>query len=44
LVATRRLDRELASAFFGDAHRMQRDLLADAATRCLQHMQLDPIE
>ncbi len=41
LVATRRLDRELAAAFFGDAKRMQRDLLADAATRCLDRMNLE---
>ncbi|HET9932054.1 MAG TPA: DUF6766 family protein, partial [Polyangiaceae bacterium] len=41
LVATRRLDRELAAAFFGDERRMQRDLLADAATRCLDRMNLD---
>jgi hypothetical protein len=41
LVATRRLDRELALAFFGDERRMQRDLLADAATRGLDRMHIE---
>lgn len=41
LVATRGLDRELARAFFGDERRMQRDLLADSATRCLDRMKVE---
>jgi hypothetical protein len=35
LVGTRRLDRAIASAFFRDAKRLQRDVLGDAATRLL---------
>ena len=31
LVGTRRLDHAIATAFFGDAKRLQRDVLADAA-------------
>lgn len=31
LVGTRRFDRAVAGAFFGDEHRLQRDLLGDAA-------------
>lgn len=35
LVGTRRLDRAIAFAFFGDEKRMQRDLLGDAAQHAL---------
>ncbi|MEI9949046.1 MAG: hypothetical protein WDO74_08690 [Pseudomonadota bacterium] len=38
LVATRRLDERIAQAFFGDEHRLQRDVLGDAAKRCLDQM------
>ena len=38
LVATRRLDKCIAQAFFGDENRLQRDVLGDAATRCLDAM------
>jgi hypothetical protein len=38
LVATRRLDQRIARAFFGDEHRLQRDVLGDAAKRCLDRM------
>jgi hypothetical protein len=38
LVATRRLDQRIAQAFFGDEHRLQRDVLGDAAKRCLDQM------
>lgn len=40
LVATRRLDQCIALAFFGDEHRLQRDVLGDAAERCLKEMDL----
>lgn len=40
LVGTRRLDFELARAFFGDERRLQRDVLGDAAKRCLDRLQL----
>ena len=42
LVATRRLDQRIASAFFGDEHRLQRDVLGDAAKRCLDQMDILP--
>jgi hypothetical protein len=42
LVATRRLDQRIASAFFGDEHRLQRDVLGDAAKRCLDQMRFSP--
>jgi hypothetical protein len=35
LVGTRRLDRVIAKAFFGDPRRLQRDILGDAAHRLL---------
>ena len=38
LVATRRLDKRVAQAFFGDENRLQRDVLGDAAARCLEEM------
>jgi len=41
LVATRRLDRLIARAFFGEEKRLQRDVLGDAAKRCLEAMQFD---
>jgi hypothetical protein len=43
LVGTRRLDRAIASAFFGDEKRMQRDLLGDAAQHALAHRELSRI-
>jgi hypothetical protein len=43
LVGTRRLDKIIAEAFFGDAKRLQRDLLGDAAARLLQNTELEPI-
>jgi hypothetical protein len=43
LVGTRRLDRAIASAFFGDEKRMQRDLLGDAAQHALSHRELTKI-
>lgn len=42
LIGTRRLDRKLASAFFGDETRLQRDVLGDAAKACLDELQLKP--
>ena len=36
LVGTRRLDRAIATAFFGDAKRLQRDVLGDAAASLLE--------
>jgi hypothetical protein len=38
LVATRRLDKIIAQAFFGDENRLQRDVLGDAAKRCLDQL------
>lgn len=35
LVGTRKLDRAIAGAFFGDERRLQRDVLADAAAKLL---------
>jgi hypothetical protein len=43
LVGTRRLDCAIARAFFADEKRLQRDVLGDAAKRCLERMQLTPI-
>lgn len=43
LVGTRRLDRIVAVAFFGDAKRLQRDVLGDAAKARLDAMELPPI-
>jgi hypothetical protein len=43
LVATCRLDRTLASAFFGDPRRLQRDVLGDAAASLLKATALAPI-
>ena len=43
LVATRRLDEKIAQAFFGDAKRLQRDVLGDAAKRCIEGMRLAPL-
>lgn len=42
LVAKRRLDQRIARAFFGDEHRLQRDVLGDAAKRCLDQMNFPP--
>lgn len=44
LVGTQRLDRALAQAFFGDARRLQRDVLGDAAHALLEARQLTPID
>jgi hypothetical protein len=40
LVGTRRLDRAIASAFFGDPKRLQRDVLGDAAKSALERIAL----
>lgn len=42
LVGTRRFDRALAGAFFGDERRLQRDLLGDAAAARLSQLELPP--
>jgi hypothetical protein len=44
LVGTRRLDRTIASAFFGDAKRLQRDVQGDAASRLVEQSELGQIE
>jgi len=41
LVGTRRLDQSIARAFFGDEKRLQRDVLGDAAKRCIEGMHFD---
>jgi hypothetical protein len=43
LVGTRRLDSELARAFFGDEKRLQRDILGDSAETLLRDRPLKPI-
>jgi hypothetical protein len=43
LIGTRRLDRAIASAFFGDARRLQRDVLGDAAAKQLGRTELDRV-
>ena len=43
LVSTRRLDEKIARAFFGDGKRLQRDVLGDAAKRCIEKMNLAPV-
>ena len=43
LVGTRRLDRAVAAAFFGDAKRLQRDVLGDAAAALLARTDLATI-
>jgi hypothetical protein len=43
LVGTRRLDRAIARAFFGDAKRLQRDVLGDSAKQALTRIQLSHI-
>jgi hypothetical protein len=43
LVGTRRFDRALAGAFFGDERRMQRDLLGDAAASRLGAITFPPV-
>lgn len=40
LVGTRRFDRAIASAFFGDERRLQRDLLGDAAAARLSRIEI----
>lgn len=44
LVGTRRFDRAIARAFFGDARRLQRDVLGDAAKAALDHIELKRIK
>jgi hypothetical protein len=44
LVGTRRFDRAIARAFFGDARRLQRDVLGDAAKAALEHTELKRIK
>lgn len=44
LVGTRRFDRALAGAFFGDERRLQRDVLGDAAAARLSRLELPPPE
>ena len=43
LVGKNRADRDIAKAFFGDAKRLQRDLLGDAAAELLATMELSRI-
>jgi hypothetical protein len=43
LVGTRRLDRAIALAFFGDPKRLQRDVLGDSAHALLSSLELPPI-
>ena len=43
MVATKRVDRDIAQAFFDDPKRLQRDVLGDAATACLDRMNLEEI-
>ena len=43
LVGTRRLDRAIAAAFFGDDKRLQRDVLGDAVKARLETMPLAPL-
>jgi hypothetical protein len=44
LVGTRRLDRAIAGAFFGDPKRLQRDVLGDSAKSALQRIELQAAE
>ena len=43
LVGTRRFDRRLARAFFGDARRLERDVLGDAVLHMLAEMTPQPL-
>jgi hypothetical protein len=43
LVGTRRLDRHIAAAFFGNPKRLQRDVLGDAAQRLLRQRRFSRI-
>jgi len=43
LAGTQRLDRAIAMAFFGEAKRLQRDVLGDATKRLLAEMDLPPL-
>lgn len=43
IVGTRRLDRAIAAAFFGDPKRLQRDLLGDSARDLLNSTNLPPL-
>jgi len=43
LVGTRRMDARIAEAFFGDAKRLQRDVLGDAVKELLAKTELGPI-
>jgi hypothetical protein len=40
LVGTRRLDRRVAAAFFGDPSRLQRDVLGDSVRERLKRVEL----
>jgi hypothetical protein len=44
LIGTRRLDRKIALAFFGDAKKLQRDVLGDAAARQLERADLERLQ
>ena len=43
LAGTQRLDRAIATAFFGEAKRLQRDVLGDATKRLLAELDLPPL-
>jgi hypothetical protein len=43
LVGTQRVDRAIATAFFGEAKRLQRDVLGDATKKRLAEMDLPPL-
>ena len=42
-MVTRRIDAAIAKAFFGDAKRLQQDVLGDAVRDLLAKTELDPI-
>ncbi len=44
LIGTRRVDRDVALAFFGDAKRLQRDVLGDSARELLEKAELPGID
>jgi len=44
LVGTRRLDHAIGRAFFGEEHRLQRDILGDAAHKRLRALDMPPID
>ena len=43
LLGVQRIDRTIAGAFFGDAKRLQRDVLGDAAAKVLKQAEFKPI-